>query len=122
MINLVRALGFNTKTEAVLALRAQGLATRDIARKIGIEPKSVSALEASAQRSKGRASERRWSDSPSTLKQHTVTIDNDTLIALRPHAARRSMSVNQLVRAMIDIVADDGLIDALLDDADEVGR
>ena len=44
------ALGYASRTEAVLALRTQGLSTEEIARRLDIEPKTVSALELSAAR------------------------------------------------------------------------
>ena len=110
-------LGYASRTEAVEAMRGQGLSTRAIAAKIGIEVKTVNALEASALRRGGRRSA--W-EGISTSKQHTVCVDNDVLISLRPHATRRGVSVNQLIRQLIGILADDDLVDALLDDADEV--
>ena len=112
-------LGYPTRTAAVQALRAQGLSSGAIARKIGIEVKTVTALEASARRGAGGETGD-YRGARSTSRQHTVAIDNDVLRALRPHAARRQISVNALVRQLLAILADDDLVDALLDDADEV--
>ena len=36
--------------------------------------------------------------------------------ALRPHAARRATTVDQLIRDLIEIVARDDMVDAVLDD------
>ncbi|BAV64789.1 hypothetical protein [Sphingobium cloacae] len=45
-------LGYPTRTEAVIALAAQGLTNREIGEKIGIAASTVAALAASAQRAK----------------------------------------------------------------------
>jgi hypothetical protein len=107
-------LGYPSRTAAVMALRAEGVPTRVIASRIGIEPKTVTALEASAQRDS--RTQRRETELPSW---HTVAIDNDVLRALRPHALRRGLTVTALARQLLATLADDDLVDALLDDADE---
>lgn len=110
-------LGFPTRTAAIEHLRTEGMTAAQIARKIGIDVKSVSALEASAARKRGIERPIRQA-APSTSKQHTVCIDNDVLRTLRPHAAKRGLSVNALARLLLATVADDNLVDALLDDGD----
>lgn len=102
-------LGYPSRTAAVLAMRAQGLTSRQIAQRIGIEIKTVSALEGSA----ARVNREPKRDLPSW---NSVAIDMDTLRALRPHAARRGVSVTQLARELLHVLADDDLVDALLDD------
>lgn len=47
-------LGYPTRTDAVIALAAQGLDNRAIGAAIGISPSTVAALTASAARAKGR--------------------------------------------------------------------
>lgn len=110
-------MGFPTRTAAIAHLRGQGMTAAQIAKKIGIDVKSVSALEASAHRKRGTERTIRQA-APSTAKQHTVCVDNDVLRALRPHAARRNVSVNALVRLLLATIADDDLVNALLDDGD----
>jgi DNA-binding NarL/FixJ family response regulator len=51
-------LGYPTRTEAVIALAAQGLDNRAIGARIGISPSTVAALAASAARAKGRTGPR----------------------------------------------------------------
>ena len=53
-MTLKPALGYRTRTDAVVALRGQGKTTQEIAHLVDIEPKTVTALENSAARSKRR--------------------------------------------------------------------
>jgi hypothetical protein len=107
-------LGYPTRTDAILALRGQGLATRDIARRIGIEPKTVTALEASAARRGGNHRPRGRQE-----YRNVVPVDPETLAALRPHAVRRHISVDLLIQQLLMILVDDDLVDALLDDDED---
>lgn len=107
-------LGYPTRTAAVHGLRAQNLSTRQIAEAIGIEPKTVVALEAGSGRARPMRAER-----PSEQLGRTVVVPVDVLDALGPHAARRGMHVNTLARLIITTVVDEGMVDAVLDDADD---
>jgi hypothetical protein len=46
-----------------------------------------------------------------------LEIEPDVVRQLRPEAARRGLSVAALVREVLDVVAADGLVGAILDDA-----
>lgn len=111
MARRIPCLGYPTRTDAVIALRNEGLSTREIAGRIGIAPGTVTALEASAARRRGDYKPR-----PRREFANVVPVDPDTLAALRPHAARRSISVDLLIQQLLMILADDDLVDALLDD------
>lgn len=115
MPSAIPCLGYPSRTAAVAALRAEGLPSREIARRIGVEVKTVTALEGSMAR-RDRPSQR----TPELPSWNTVAIDDDTLRALRPHAARRGVSVTTLARQLLATLADDGLVDALLDDEAEL--
>lgn len=104
-------LGYPSRTEAVLALRDQGKSNKLIAHKIGISPSTVGALISSRKHTR-RA----------VLNQKTVKIDNDVLEKLRPVAAARGIEVNQLCCNLLALIADDGLTDAVLDDALELSQ
>lgn len=109
-----RTLGFASRTEAVLSLRAAGLSTAQIADKIGIGPQTVTALEYSAGRSTRRAKR------PAEVNGRTILFPRDILDRLGPHAAKRCIHPNSLARLIVEIAVDEGLIDSILDDADEV--
>jgi hypothetical protein len=100
-------LGYPSRTAAVLALRAQKLPTAAIARRLGIEPKTVVALECSADRCRQLVAD----------GNQTVLFSGELLEDLCPHAARRGISVRRLIRLIIETVVDHDLIDAVLDDA-----
>lgn len=103
------ALGYASRTEAVMALRSQRLSTAIIAQRLGIDQKTVTALEHSAGRSKRKPR-------PAEELGRTVLFPIDVLDALSPHAARRGMHVNQLARRIVEQVIDDDIVDAVMDD------
>lgn len=105
-------LGYPTRTAAVQALRRKGRTTREIAKLIGIEAKTVVALEASANRWKKASSV----NAPS----NDFAIPLNTRMALRAHAARRGISVDRLILMLVDAVADGNLVDAVLDDMEQL--
>ena len=103
-------LGYPSRTAAVLAMRAQGRSTSAIADILGIDKGTVGALEASATRSRARR--------PAEANGRTVLFPVEILDRLRPHADRRGISANELARRIVDAVAEDNLIDAVLEDGD----
>ncbi|KEZ00118.1 hypothetical protein AI27_12685 [Sphingomonas sp. BHC-A] len=107
------ALGYPSRTAAVVALRAQGMNTSQIGNALGIANKTVVALEIGSSRP-------RREPGHSTMLGRTVVIPTDVLDALGPHAARRCISVNALARLIVTTVIDDGMIDAVLDDGDQL--
>lgn len=112
----IPALGYPSRTAAALALKLQGRSMREIADQLGIEPKNAAALVYSAERQKGgrRRRKRSWEG-----VVRTVCIDRGDLEMLEPQAAKRGIHVNELVRRLIYTIAEEGLTDSVLDDADE---
>lgn len=106
-------LGYPSRTAAVIGLRGDGLNTTQIAGAIGIPEKTVIALELGSSRP-------RREPRPSEQLSRTVVIPTDVLDALGPHAARRCISVNHLVRQIICTVVDENMIDAVMDDAEDL--
>ncbi|MCR5855969.1 hypothetical protein [Mesorhizobium sp. J428] len=116
MSGAIATLGYSSRTEAVLAMRRQGRTTREIAEAIGIDVKTVSALECSAARWPKHAGDH----VPRPSFDVVASISLNTRQRLRPAAAARQMNVEQLMRLIIEKVAEDGLVDAVLDDRDLV--
>lgn len=104
-------LGYPSRTQAVIGLRAQGMSTVQIADAIGIRTSTVAALEVGSSRPRPE---------PRVREQmgRAVIVPIDVLGALGPHAARRNISVNHLARLIVSTVVDEGMIDAVLDDAE----
>lgn len=107
-------LGYPSRTAAIHGLRSLGMSTRQIASQIGIAISTVSALECGSSRPRAIR--------PSEERGRTVVIPVDVLDTLSPHAARRNVSVNHLVRLIVSNVVDEGLVDAVMDDSDELER
>jgi hypothetical protein len=108
-------LGYPSRTAAVLGLRQLGFSTGQIASAIGINSKTVTALECGSARPRRERSEYQYLG-------RAVLVPTDVLDALGPHAAKRGVSVNSLARLIICTVADEGMIDAVLDDGAEWGQ
>lgn len=116
----VPTLGYPSRTEAVLALKSQGLATEAIADRIGISASAVTGLVASAGRSKYRR--KAWMEigETSIAGNHfmEVRFPQTTLRQLRPHASRRGISVVTLIQRIVGEVASSAIVDAVLDDGE----
>lgn len=108
------ALGYPSRTAAVLAMRAEGKDTHAIAKAIGISAKAVGALEHSA------AGRKREQSTSRDSMQRAVLLPWDVLAKLQPHAEQRAITANHLARLLVVAVVRDGLVDAVMDDADRV--
>lgn len=108
-------LGYGSRTEAVVALRRQGFRPSAIARRLGIEVKTVSALECSARRSRSKPV------ADSANPKNTIAIGHDLRRSFRDAARRRDLSVEAVALRILEAVGYGDLIDAVLDDADEIG-
>lgn len=105
-------LGYPSRTAAVLALRGQGLSDVEIGERIGIGQSAVSALACSYERDLSRKRDLQ----PAGTHGRNILIPRTVLVELLPHAGRRGISINDLVRRIVEAVATDHLVDAVLDD------
>lgn len=107
----IPALGFPSRTAAAQHFKAQGIPNGQIAERLGIDKKSVSALLSSADsKTYDRGARKNQSSAP-------ITITFEHRQKLRAAAAARQLTVDALMCLLIERVADDGLADAILDDA-----
>lgn len=103
----IPALGYPSRTAAVVALRAEGLSTAQIAERLGIKRTEVNSLEWRA--SHPRSARRRGYAGP------IISIPPQAVEQLRPHINRRRMSLVELATQIITRVAGGGLVDQVLD-------
>ena len=106
-------LGYPSRTAAVLALSRQGHGDRHIAKAIGITTMAVSALRCSARR-------QALKPLPNAAPTRDVPFPTVILDRLAPEAADRGISVDELIRRVVETVAHDNLYEAVLDE--EAGR
>jgi hypothetical protein len=59
---------------------------------------------------------RRRLPQPQTRSPALFEIEHDLITRLRPEAARREVSVDRLIRDLLDVIVDDQLTTAILDD------
>lgn len=57
---------------------------------------------------------------PVEAKGRTIVVSTDVLDLLEPPTARRGVSVNKLCRALLVSIADDNLVDAVLEEPETV--
>lgn len=107
------ALGFASRTEAIKAMRGQGLSPHQMADRLDIPVKDVAALEFSAKRT-GLHPELR------NRQDHVVPLHIRQ--QLRPHALKRGVSVDRLIGDLVAVIAESSLIDAVLDDRPSKGE
>lgn len=100
--------GFTSRTEFILHHRKDGKTRGWIAEQLGIPVKSVSALECSGRRFRRTL--------PDFVRPSAGSFPPDVRRMLRPAAARRDLSVDELIRRLIETIALEGLADAVLDD------
>ncbi|MBD8686595.1 MULTISPECIES: hypothetical protein [unclassified Rhizobium] len=104
-------LGYPSRTAAVIDMRGKGLSISNIAERLSITSSAVSALEASNTRKETRRAE-----SFGIEGHRAVQLSNEAYRRLRPYAARRDMSVDNLVQMIIENAVTDDLVGAILDD------
>lgn len=104
-------LGYRSESDAVLALTEAGRTVDQIAAMTGIAKSRVSTLMTYARR-------RRRRNLPARLHKHqrTVCVPIDILDRLAPAASERGISVDALVRWLLQEIAEAGLVGAVLDD------
>lgn len=98
-------LGYPSKTAAVIALSGEGKSAREIATLLGERPGDVRRIRNQARRDQRG---RRFAE-----------ITADVAEELQAHAQRRSVTINKLAQIILINVVEDGLIEAVLDDAND---
>jgi hypothetical protein len=109
-------LGYASRTEAILALKAQGVRTKDIGPMLGIKRGTVSTLYS--------LSRNDYAHREGKAPTGRVYVERWILDALRPNAKARGIHSNWLAARLLKVIVESGLIDAVLDDGPraETGR
>jgi hypothetical protein len=105
-------MGYPSQTAAIRALNAKGMRRSEIAQLLGMKTKDVTsaALTATKHRAKSFAYD----------KPQQVYLGLETIAALKPYADARGIMPTKLVQMLIDTVVRDGMVDAVLDDREQV--
>ena len=113
MAGAIPTLGYPSRTEAVLALRRQGLSITDIAGRIGIPAQHAGALLSSAKRTA------RYRVKVDRVDLITSAVSRGMIERLKPHAELRRCDVGRLIERILETVVEQDLVDAVLDDMAE---
>jgi len=104
----IPSLGYPSMTAAAVALSDEGASDREIADKLEIEPHRVQALIRQATERAKRAAEGK-------VPNYLAVFLPERAVLL-PAAEARNISISELVRRIVLATAQDGFIDAVLDD------
>lgn len=99
-------LNYRCRTDAVVALRAKGLPAEEVARLIGATRKNVESLERYGRR-RGQALH---------VEAIATVLPDEVQERLAPQARKRNLSLNRLIIRILTAVANDNIVDAVLDD------
>jgi transposase len=95
-------MGYASKTEAILALRAKGMTDREIAPLVGLSPKTLASMVSKWKRvhAEGR----------------TIKLPPNVFHDLKREGRRRSLTPDEMAKQVLTAVCADRLFAALLDD------
>lgn len=108
MPRVIPTLGYPTRQAAIEALHDDGLSVEEIAQKIGISQETVRVVLCHVRNGRRRCWHR--------VLTCTIVVPTTTLDRLRVDADARGVSVNKLVRLLLDHIVDDNMVNAVLDD------
>jgi hypothetical protein len=108
MPRVIPTCGYPSRQSAIEGLHAAGMSVEEIAQKTGVSRGTVRVVLCHANRGRTRPG----------VTERTVRVPVDILDRLRIRANARGISVNELVRRLLDSIADDDLADCILDDGE----
>lgn len=107
------------RSDHVLALAKRGVRPCEIAEQTGLSSNAVYTRLAYYRRH--GCDIPRFTGGPrknGTARLYITDVAPDLRNLLEPHAARRDQTINELARDLLDMVAREGLVDAILDDGE----
>lgn len=109
-------LDYPSRSAAVRGLRAAGLTNSQIAEKTGIPLRSITALAPNTPKLGSAPMERGLGYRVGEQNVARIGLNFEVRQMLRPFAAKRDMAVETLITDLIEKIAEDRLVDAVMDD------
>jgi len=109
-------LNYPSRSDAIRALRAEGFSNRQIAEKTGIPLNNVCALVPMKPKPASVPIPRETGYRVGEQNVARIGLNFEIRQMLRPFAAKRNMSVETLITDLVEKIAEDGLVDAVMDD------
>lgn len=109
----IATLGYPSRMAAVDALDADGKSTEEIARLTGMKVTTVRSVRSLARSARVVRRQRLVEED----FRQAIWFDRRVIDTLRPEADRRRVPVTELVRDLVSTIAEDGLVNAILEDA-----
>lgn len=96
--------GYESRSAAIRDMLEQNVERTEIAKQLGVPLTRYTALQCSALRSVNKR------------ERPAVPLSKDMLEKARRTARRRDMTVNDLIRQIVEVVISEDMVDAVLDD------
>jgi hypothetical protein len=103
---MIPTCGYRNRQEAIAAMDGAGMSRQQIAERIGVKVGTVNVVLHYIRIGRRRI----------TANGRTIVVPRDVLDRLQTDAVARGLSVNALVRLLLDHVVDEDLVGAILDD------
>jgi intergrase/recombinase len=117
----IPTLGYESRTEAVIAMRAQRLSRRAIAAMLDTNIPNVKTLEAYGRKRDSLLDQRRKQRRNNLDKRRRdsttrITVNASVARRFRRHATARGITIEELARRLLETIAADNMVDSVLDD------
>jgi intergrase/recombinase len=117
----IPTLGYESRTEAVVAMRAQRLSRRAIAAMLETNIPNVKTLEAYGRKRDSLLDQRRKQRRNNLDKRRRdsttrITVNASVARRFRRHATARGITIEELARRLLETIAADNMVDSVLDD------
>lgn len=109
-------MGYPSRSAAIRGLRADGLTNQQIAEKTGIPVNNITALVPLTPKPESLPIAREAGYRVGEQNVARIGLNFEVRQMLRPFAAKRGMAVETLITDLVEKIAEDRLVDAVMDD------
>ncbi|MGN7715217.1 hypothetical protein [Agrobacterium tumefaciens] len=109
-------LGYPSRSAAIRGLRSDGLTNQQIAEKTGIPVNNITALVPLTPKPESLPIAREAGYRVGEQNVARIGLNFEVRQMLRPFAAKRGMAVETLITDLVEKIAEDRLVDAVMDD------